>query len=589
MTVLEQISKYCLDVLSGKIPACIWTKAACRRHLDDLERAKSDDWPYTWNEEKAARAVKFTELMPHTKGRWAVAKLKLVLEPWQKFIIASVFGWVHKDTGWRRFKTVYIEVPRKNGKTTILAPPALYCLCADGEEGAEVYSAATTRDQAKIVFNIAKRMVEKSPGLQQRFGVATSAHAIFQQSSDSTFKALSSEGHTFDGFNVSFAAIDELHAHPSREIYDVLETGTGSRTQPLLWSITTAGSNRAGICYEVRSYLIKLLNATLSAHNGLGYDVKGDSHTDDTFFGIIYTIDEGDDPFSELSWRKANPNYGISVNPEQLTRMAAKAAKMPSAMSNFLTKHLNVWVNADFAWMNMLAWDRCADPTLDQDAFIKNDMFIGIDLASKTDLASKVKVFTRKEPTKDPKTGEVVLKTHYYAFCDIYLPETVAEEEGNEHYAGWAQDDWIYLMPGSTIDQDEIEMEIKNDRKKFRVKEIAYDPWQMAQMAGRLEKEKAPIVEFKQTASNYTEVMKECEKLVIEGRLHHDGNPVLAWCMSNVVAHKSGRNKEYMQPTKEKEDKKIDVAVALLMALSRAILASESKPSIYKDRGVRVL
>lgn len=579
MTILAEMNSYCLQVLSGRIPACKWTKAACRRHLDDLRKAKRQDWSFEFNEAKAQRAVTFTELCPHVKGKWATEKRLLVLSLWQKFIIGSVYGWVHKDYGYRRFKTVYIEVPRKNGKTTLLAPPALYALSADEEEGAEVYSAATVRDQAKIVFNIAKRMVEKAPGMRKRFGVESSAHAIFQMSSDSTFKALSSEGHTFDGFNVSFAAIDELHAHPDRTIYDVLETGTGSRLQPLLWSITTAGSDRAGICYEVRAYLTKIFNKVLMDHDGLGYEVKGDTHEDDSFFGIIYTIDDNDDPMAELSWKKANPNYGISVNPEQLQRMALKAQKMPSAMSNFLTKHLDVWVNADIAWMNMVAWDKCGDPKLDADNFIGQPCYEAVDAASKIDLACRAEVFTKK----------IEDKPHYYCFVESYLPETKIEEEGNEHYEGWAMEGWITAHSGDVIDLDLIEADVQASRKKYRVQEIAYDPFQMTQMAGHLIKTKAPMKEFKQNPANYTEVMTQMEALVLEGRIHHNDNPVLTWGISNVISHKSGRNKEYMQPTKEKLDKKIDPAVTLMMALSRAILAAEPKKSVYEERGVRVL
>ena len=589
MSILTEINLYCSNVLSGVVPACKWTKAAAKRHLDDLQRAKTEDFEYTFDEAKAARAVMFTELCPHVKGEWAVKKLTLQLGVWQKFIIGSVFGWVSKDTGYRRFKTVYVEVPRKNGKTTILAPPALYCLGADEEEGGELYSAATVRDQAKIVWNIAKRMVEKSAGLRGRFGIETSAHSIYQSSTDSSFKALSSEGHTFDGFNVSFAAVDELHAHPTREIYDVLETGMGSRMQPILWSITTAGSNRAGICYEVRTYLTKILNKTLMDNDGLGYPVKGDTHVDETFFGIIYTIDDDDDPMSEIAWKKANPNYGVSVNPEQLKRMASKALKMPAAMSNFLTKHLNVWVNADMAWMNMVAWNKCADPNLVEDEFKRDPFFGGADAASVSDLATYARVYTRNLPWLNPETEQLERKTHYYAFVDCFLPSETIEAEGNEHYAGWELEGYIEKMNGRTIDQDEFEKHIRASTKRGRFQELAYDPWQLKAMAGRFEKEKVNIFEFRQNAGNYTSVMNAMETLVLEGRLHTNDNPVLNWAISNVVSHRTGRNKEYQVPTKEKESDKIDPAVALLMALSRAILASEKRTSVYESRGVRTL
>ena len=386
--------RYAQDVVSGKIAACKWTVRACRRQLDDLEKAKSREWPYRFDTEKASRICRFIEKLPHIKGEWAKAGGRIRLEPWQVFILTAVFGWVNRRTGLRRFRIVYIEVPRKNGKSTFSAGVGIYCACADGEEGAEVYSAATTRDQAKIVWNDAHHMVERSPGLKAHFGVTTSAFAISQLSTASRFQALSAEGNSLDGLNIHCAIVDELHAHRTRKVYDVLETATGARTQPLIWNITTAGSDRSGICYEQRTYLTKILEGTAP---------------DDTYFGIIYSLDDEDDWTDPAVWAKANPNYGVSVFPDDLERLCLKARQMTSAQANFKTKRLSVWVNADQALFDMEAWNRCADRSLKEEDFRGECCWIGIDLAPRHDFCSLVKLFRRGDD--------------YYCFAKHYLSE----------------------------------------------------------------------------------------------------------------------------------------------------------------------
>jgi len=346
---VKDANKYIEQVLSGAVPACEWVKKACQRQVDDLAQ---DDFQFEFSQDKANRVCNFVELLPHVKGIWAGQLARL--EPWQKFILATVFGWVDKSTGLRRFRTVYIEVPRKNGKSFLTSAVALYMLVADGEAGAEIYSAATTREQAKIVFQSAQQMVRKSPALKAKFGIGVGAHNLHILSSASKFESLSAEGSTLDGLNIHFASNDELHAHKTRMVYDVIETATGARAQSLIWNITTAGSNQAGICFELRSYLTKILNNVFD---------------DDSMFGIIYTIDppkkgvngkpdfKGDDWTKPEAWIKANPNYDVSVFPNDIERLARKAMEISSAQNNFLTKRLNCWVNADTACMNMVKWN----------------------------------------------------------------------------------------------------------------------------------------------------------------------------------------------------------------------------------------
>jgi phage terminase large subunit-like protein len=363
--------------VSNKILACELTKLACKRFLNDCKKSKKKDFPFELIEETASKFCRVIELLPHVKGKpWAGTKIKL--EPWQIFIVVNVFGWLHKKTGLRRFRTVYVEVPRKNAKSTLTSTVALCMLAIDGEPGAEIYSAATTRDQAKIVFEDAQNMTRRTPGFRKKFGIEVGARAITILESGSKFMALSAEGSTLDGLNVHFGGIDELHAHKTRSVFDVIETATGARTQPLLWLITTAGSNQAGICYEQRTYVTKILEGAFE---------------DDTYFGVIYTIDKTDDWTDPAVWEKANPNYGISVIPDDIARLAKKAEKLPSAQNNFLTKRLNVWVNANEAWMNMREWDKCADPTLNIEDFKGEHCFVGVDLASKIDIAVMMFLF----------------------------------------------------------------------------------------------------------------------------------------------------------------------------------------------------
>lgn len=560
---------YARQVLDGPIAACKWTKAACRRQLDDLDRAEHDPtFPFIWRLEKAEHICRFIELLPHIKGEWAGRKIQL--EPWQIFILTTVFGWYRKN-GKRRYRTAYIEVPRKNAKSTLSSGVALYMLTADGEAGAEVYSAATTRDQARIVFDDAKQMASMEAGFRQRFGVKVLTHSIYEIINGGKFVPLSAEGSTLDGLNIHFACVDELHAHKTRAVYDVLETGTGARAQSLLWNITTAGSDRSGICYEQRTYVTHLLNAVLRKHDGLGYPVKGSVAEDDTYFGIIYTIDDEDDWADESCWAKANPNYGVSIYPDDIRRLADKAIKTASARPNFLTKRLNVWVNAASAWMDMRKWDACGDATLKAEDFADCKCVVALDLASKKDIADKVKIFEK----------EVDGVMHYYAFASHYLPATAAEDEANSQYAGWAEEGWLITTPGDATDYDVIEDDIRADLAAFQVAEVPFDPWQASQLSGHLLAEGAPMVEFRQTVQNMSEPMKEWEALVLSGRFHHNCDPILTWMVSNVVCWRDA--KENIYPRKEKEESKIDGAVACIMGIARLIVPGEGPGVIGSD------
>jgi phage terminase large subunit-like protein len=562
--------QYARDVVNGTIFACKWTIAACQRQIDDLDRQQTAGFPFRYEPALGAKKCRMLELLPHIKGRWKTKTI--TLEPWQIFIVMTVFSWVWATSasadpalrakdGLRRFRTVYEEVPRKNAKSVKASGIGLSMFAADGEEGAEVYSAATTKDQARIVFDVARAMARKTPAFCQRFGVEINTHALVVHDSESVFKALSSEDNSLDGLNPHFAIIDELHAHKNRGVYDVLETATGARAQSLLWTVTTAGTNRAGICYEVRTYATKILDG---------------SAKDETFFAIIYTIDDGDDWTDERTWRKANPNYGVSVFPDDIARLCRKAQEMQSAQPNFLTKRLNVWVNADSPWMDMRLWDACADKTLKLEQFAGEACYVAEDLASNIDIAAEIKLFTRmvEETTKD---GVKELKKHYYAFGRFYAPEDVIEESDNSQYQGWERSGHLIATPGNIIDQNEIQDNLRLDKSEFLIKAVAYDPFQATKFATELLEEGFPMVEVGATVKNFSAPMKEVEALVRAGRFHHAGDPVLTWMISNVVAHVD--KKDNVFPNKQTSKNKIDGAVALIMAMNRAMLHDDSDTS----------
>lgn len=536
----QRAVRYAQRVIAGEIVACKLTRLACERFIRDLART---DWQWRFDEALAARACGFIEHLPHIKGQWARQRLKIELQDWQVFIVCNLFGWVDRETGLRRFITCYLEVARKNAKSTLAAGIGLYMLAADGEPGAEVYSAATTGDQARIVFDVARQMVLREHDFV-RGGIDPQRHGLYMPNDARKFEPLNAEGSTLDGLNPHCTIIDELHAHKRRDVYDVLDTARGARDQSLLASITTAGSDRAGICYEQRTYIVKVLEGVFQ---------------DERYFGLIYTIDDDDDWTKPDCWAKANPNYNVSVYPDDIKRLADKAMRVPSARSNFLTKRLNKWVAAADAWMDMLAWDRCADPTLKPEQFIEDPCWIPLDLASKKDIAEKGTLFARNIDGRD----------HYFYFGTHYLPELAATDESNSQYAGWVQEGWLKTTPGNITDYDVIEEDIKADVDRYNVIEVPYDPHQATQLSTHLMAEGIEMVEVKPTVLNFSEPMKEFEALVIDGRFHHNGDPVLTWMVGNIVAFRDAKDNIY--PRKESEEKKIDGGVAIIMGLARAI------------------
>lgn len=531
--------RYARGVLSGRIPACSLVKKACERQLDDLDRY-GDGKRFIYDAEAGDRICWFIEHLTHVKGELAGQEIKL--EPWQVFILHTTFSWKTTE-GIRRFRRVYIEVPRGNGKSSLSSGVALFCLCGDREPGAEVYSFATTRDQAKIVFGDAKEMARQNPKLKRAFDLQVLATSLYVPKTNSYFQAKSAEGSTLDGLNTHLAVIDELHAHKTRAVYDVVETSLGKRRNSLMWVITTAGFDTAGICYEVRSFVKQILNKEAQ---------------DESQFGIIYGLDEGDDWTSEEALQKVNPNWGVSVRPEIITSLQAKAIARPSAANNFKTKHLDVWCSAASSWMDMPAWNLCRRSIALSD-FEGFDCYMGLDLGAKNDLTAKVLVFPVEE------NGRL----NYYVFGTYYAPRAALLKSGNSQYDGWETLGYLKVTEGAVTDFNQIEADILEDCSRFRVKSVAYDPWQATQLATRLSDNDVPMVEYRNTVQNMSDPMKWLEALVQDKRLIHEGDPALTWMMGNVVAKRDFKDNVF--PRKEVYENKIDGAVALIMALGLCV------------------
>jgi phage terminase large subunit-like protein len=554
--------QYADDVLSGKISVCRLVQLACQRQVNDLAKAETGESEWTWDEDRANRICAFIELLPHIKGRWK--SRTIILEPWQCFSLTTIFGWVDDD-GLRRFRKVYWELPRKNSKTTIAAGVALYLLCADGEPGADIFAAAVTHDQAKICWDTAAQMVKNDKNMRAYYNVEAMARSIVINGQASSFKPLARDADSLEGLNPHGAVIDELHAHKTREVFDVINMATGSRSQPLIFCITTAGDNRNGVCFEQHDYIVQVLNGRASDRGS------------ERYFGIIYSLDPSDDWTTEESARKANPNYGVSVFPDDIMTICQQAQRSAEAQNTYLTKRLNIWVTSGTAYFNMLAWEnRCKSQELKLEDFYGERCYIGIDLASKIDVAAKVYVFPRDD-------GKMVVFGRYY------LP-TAAAERGNPNYdlyRGWSinPDVGLTLTEGEVIDFEVIEEDLKEDRGNFDVAEFPYDPNQATELSTRMRNEGLNMVEITQNVRNLSEPMKSLEGMVLAGDILHNGDPILSWMMGNVVAKRDAKDNVY--PRKIRNENKIDGAVALIMALARANI--DEGGSVYETRGLASL
>ena len=547
MMLKQWLIDYCHDVLNGEIVACQKHKWACERFLRDIEREGTDEFPYIFDEEKALRFLKWMTLFKHTKGKLAGKHIEP--HPIQIFVFGNIYGWVHKDTGLRRFKKGYWQVARKNAKSQSLACVGSYEAFAFGENMSEVYIGATKTEQSKIVWNEIKAQIQGCDFLKGKYKIAYGK--IEHLKSGSFIAALSKDaGKTGDGLNVQCGIIDEYHAHPTSEIYDVLVSGAGARPQPLMMIITTAGFNLNHPCYSVEyQYVSKILDPNNPIEN-------------DEYFVMINELDKGDDIKDEKNWEKANPilcSYEEGVN---FLRGELKAAlDVPEKMRNFLTKNMNRWVDMkDNGYMDMSKWAACGQD-FDLSTLEGLECIVGVDLSAKIDLTSVSFIFK--------KDGKYIVLSH------SFMPEDTLDRKRKTDkvpYDLWVKQGWITTTPGAVVDYNFIKSYIKNFGQQYNVKvrEICADPWNATQFMQDMEAEGYTVVEIRQGIQTLGSATKDFREQVYQGNVIHNNNPVLTWALSNAVTRQDAN--ENIMLDKSKSTERIDPIAAVLNAHVRAML-----------------
>jgi len=509
------------------------------------------------DERAAERAVFFMEHLKLSTGEWAGKPVRLM--DWQKDeIIHPLFGMLNPD-GTRQYRTCYVEVPRKNTKTETGAMVGNYLLFADNELGAQIYSAAGDRMQAALIYQAAAPMVRQSPALLKRAKIIDSQKRIVVHSTNSFYQVLSAEAYTKHGLNAHGVLFDELHNQPNRELWDVLITSTGSRLQPIVYVMTTAGYDRNTIAWEIHDYACKVRDGIID---------------DPTFLAVIYAAPDDADWTDEDVWHACNPamEYGVR-SIEEMRVLCKRAQETPALEMTFRRLYLNQWTSSVERWMPMDKWDACGD-AVDLYALKGKPCYAGLDLAATTDLTALSLVFSREDG--------------YDIFMKFWIPgDTAREKERKDRvpYSLWSRQEHIKLTPGNVIDYGYIRQELRELREIFDIKEIAFDRWGATKLVQDLQDDEFTVVPFGQGYASMSAPTKELMNLVLGGNIRHGGNPVLRWNADNmVVAQDPAGN---LKPDKAKATQKIDGMVALIMGIDRATRhEGEVEKSIYEDRGV---
>lgn len=568
----------------------LYERLCWERHEKDLALANQEGGHprgFIFSEERAERVVKFVEdYCRHYKGEWAGTAL--LLEEWQRRIIRIIFGW-YKSNGTRRFRVAYVEIARKNGKSLLAAALGLYLLIADGEEGAEIWASATKLDQAKIVWSDAKQMVLRSPELKKH--VRTYEKSLVNGRTTSTFKPLGSTDETLDGLNPHGNIVDELHAHEDRGLWDVLQSAMGARRQPLTVAITTAGHlDTESIGYEQHEYAQRVLT---------------EEYDDDEYFAFIAAAEDGDDYFGDLALEKANPNIDISAKRDYLRKQGERAKRLPSSMSEYLKKHLNVWTQQSKGWIPLDEWKACEPKPVSlaerEEEFAGMVCNAGLDLSEKIDLSALVLEFhltsclgcerLHAPAPLCPHCGRAdgAQAGGYFAqICRFWLPELRCREfinKGQRFFEQWVRDGFLTLTPGNVVDHEFIQKEVLKLSKMYRIRELAFDPWKATQTATKLTGEGIQMVECRQGFKTFAEPVNDVEASVKQGRLKHGNNPILRWNVANAVVVSDAAGNKKLDKSKAKG--RIDGAVAMLMARSRMVTAQPPPPNPYNGPNAR--
>ncbi len=566
---VDPVTAYARDVIAGRYTVGRLVRLCCERHIRDLVTGGARGLRFDVGE--ALSAIDFWGLCPHLKGKAASRGETLILEPWQSFVIGSVYGW-RRANGTRRYRVAWVEVARKNGKSTLLYPAALYGLCCDGEQGAEVYSVATKRDQAKLIFDLAKGAVIRSADLAAL--VEPRAFQLVCPDTFGVFSAQSSDAATLDGLNPSVALCDEVHKWKGRALWDIIETGMGAREQPLLWAITTAGEEGDENVYGQEH------NHTVDVLEGLVED--------DGRFGYIACLDPGDDWLDARTYVKANPNIGVSVDPEELAEQVRKAERMPAAKNAVKRLRLGIRTQDLDAWIPLDMWDKCRDTALTWEGVKGYRCYGGLDLASTSDFAALSLCFPlaeNLEPAPDPDRPAC----WGYLFR-LWIPEEAPSHLGNklrEIAAPWIAAGWVTTTPGNSIDPIAIEGAITEVAAAYDLVGLAYDPFNAASFAARWEMEGISVHQCPNRLTYMAEPTKIFGEDLSAGRIRHAGNPCVRWMANNVVV--VGNATGARMPSRKKSASKIDGIVAAVMARGRAIMGGGGRQNYYESHGVETV
>ena len=514
-----------------------------------------------YDEEMANFAVTFIEQLCHTKGTWAGKKFKLL--DWQEQIIRDLFGTL-KPNGYRQFNTAYIEIPKKNGKSELAAAVALLLCCGDGEQRAEIYGCAADRGQATIVFDVAADMVRMCPALNKRCKILTSQKRILFTPTNSFYQVLSAEAYSKHGFNIHGVVFDELHTQSNRKLFDVMTKGSGdARMQPLYFLITTAGTDTNSICYETHQK---------------AKDILEGRKIDPTFYPVIYGAGEDEDWTDPKVWLKSNPSLGETIGMDKVEAACESAKQNPGEENSFRQLRLNQWVKQAVRWMPMDKWDACAFPA-NEEMLEGRVCYGGLDLSSTTDLTSFCLVF----PPEDEDEP-------YYVLPYFWVPEDTLDlrvKRDHVPYDLWHRQGYLETTEGNVVHYGYIEKFIERLGERFNIRDIAFDRWGATQMSQDLENMGFTVVPMGQGFASMSPPTKELMKLTLERKIAHGGHPVLRWNMDNIFIRTDPAGN--IKADKAKSTEKIDGAIAMIMALDRAIrCGNDTSESVYDTRGLLV-
>ncbi len=542
---------YAQDIVNGRILSNYWVKLACKQWIDDLERIGQDDYPYTLDIEKAGSACAFIESLPLPKVKKSRENKNFVLEPWQVFVVVTLYGWVSKETGFRRYREFYLKVPRKNGKTALAAAIAIYEAFANGIDGSEVYFGARDEAQAKIGWNAAKQILRKARKLRETLGIELRAEVHYCEETDSTIGTL--VGKPEDGQNPQLYVCDEYHQHRTDEQYQTMQTGMGERDEPLILVITTAGKAGDGPCFQYEMEKREILEG-----------LKEEPET----FVLIYQCDKDDDIYSDKALQKANPNIGITVQWDFLRQMARQAKNTPRRRAFYKSKHLDIWAGDEDGALSVEDWLASAaeyltpeDPTLIE-AFIEpfrdRPVWLGLDLAPKRDFCALVILAERNQ-------GGFDVATRFWLPSKTF--EDYSETSGLHE---WAEKGWIQKTEGSLVDFKSVEDDVWIVWQRLNAQILAFDPAHAYSVVSNLEQRGVEVGEFPQTAAMMNQPINLLQAYIEDGKIRHDDNPCMSWQIGNLHAD---FNKELQRPSKIRAEDKIDGVVALLEAIAAHELA----------------